>query len=315
MTLLTSIDIPQATRPITYDDRLLFVGSCFSDAISAQLAQYCFRLTANPFGPLFNPLSILEALQLTEVPELIEWGGLYHSMSHHGQCSAPTKDETSRLCQAAIDSMQQAFNDASVVFITFGTAWVYELKEGVSGLVDEGVSGLVANCHKMPKEWFTRRRLTVDEIVKPWQAFIEAHPDKHFVFTVSPVRHVKDGLHENQLSKAILLQAIDVMANGEGRMANAHYFPSYEIVLDELRDYRFYAADLVHLNDMGIQYVFERFCDTYFDDATREDMRLLHQYWLQSHHRLLHPDSEESKAFLNRLSAQREQLHQRFDWI
>ena len=136
MTLLTSIDIPQATRPITYDDRLLFVGSCFSDAISAQLAQYCFRLTANPFGPLFNPLSILEALQLTEVPELIEWGGLYHSMLHHGQCSAPTKDETYRLCQAAIDSMQQAFNDASVVFITFGTAWVYELKEGVSGLVD-----------------------------------------------------------------------------------------------------------------------------------------------------------------------------------
>ena len=299
MTLLTSIDIPQATRPITYDDRLLFVGSCFSDAISAQLAQYCFRLTANPFGPLFNPLSILEALQLTEVPELIEWGGLYHSMLHHGQCSAPTKDETYRLCQAAIDSMQQAFNDASVVFITFGTAWVYELKEGVSGLV--------ANCHKMPKEWFTRRRLTVDEIVKPWQAFIQAHPDKQFVFTVSPVRHVKDGLHQNQLSKAILLESIEQL--------EAQYFPSYEIVLDELRDYRFYASDLVHVNEIGAQYVFERFCDTFFHPATRQDMHLLHQYWLQSHHRLLHPDSEESKAFLNRLSAQREQLHQRFDWI
>ncbi len=307
MTLLTSIDIPQATRPITYDDRLLFVGSCFSDAISAQLAQYCFRLTANPFGPLFNPLSILEALQLTEVPELIEWGGLYHSMSHHGQCSAPTKDETYRLCQAAIDSMQQAFNDASVVFITFGTAWVYELKEGVSGLVDEGVSGLVANCHKMPKEWFTRRRLTVDEIVKPWQAFIQAHPDKQFVFTVSPVRHVKDGLHQNQLSKAILLETIEQL--------DAQYFPSYEIVLDELRDYRFYASDLVHVNEIGAQYVFERFCDTFFHPATRQDMHLLHQYWLQSHHRLLHPDSEESKAFLNRLAAQREQLHQRFSWI
>ena len=299
MTLLTSIDIPQATRPITYDDRLLFVGSCFSDAISAQLAQYCFRLTANPFGPLFNPLSILEALQLTEVPELIEWGGLYHSMLHHGQCSAPTKDETSRLCQAAIDSMQQAFNDASVVFITFGTAWVYELKEGVSGLV--------ANCHKMPKEWFTRRRLTVDEIVKPWQAFIQAHPDKQFVFTVSPVRHVKDGLHQNQLSKAILLESIEQL--------DAQYFPSYEIVLDELRDYRFYASDLVHVNEIGAQYVFERFCDTFFHPATRQDMHLLHQYWLQSHHRLLHPDSEESKAFLNRLAAQREQLRQRFDWI
>lgn len=307
MTLLTSIDIPQATRPITYDDRLLFVGSCFSDAISAQLAQYCFRLTANPFGPLFNPLSILEALQLTEVPELIEWVGLYHSMLHHGQCSAPTKEETSRLCQAAINSMQQAFNDASVVFITFGTAWVYELKEGVSGLVDEGVSGLVANCHKMPKEWFTRRRLTVDEIVKPWQAFIQAHPDKQFVFTVSPVRHVKDGLHQNQLSKAILLEAIEQL--------DAQYFPSYEIVLDELRDYRFYASDLVHVNEIGAQYVFERFCDTFFPPATRQDMHLLHQYWLQSHHRLLHPDSEESKAFLNRLAAQREQLHQRFSWI
>lgn len=310
MNLLTRIDIPKASRPITYDDQLLFVGSCFSDAISAQLAQYCFRLTANPFGPLFNPISILDALQLQEVPELIEWGGLYHSMAHHGQCSAPTREETHALCQAAIDSMQQAFAQASVVFVTFGTAWTYRM------------ANIVANCHKMPSEWFERHRLSVDEIVTPWRAFIEAHPDKHFVFTVSPVRHVKDGLHENQLSKAILLEAIEQLVQSSINrplvnrpLVNCHYFPSYEIVLDELRDYRFYAADLVHLNDLGIQYVFERFCETYFDEPTREDMRLLHQYYLQSHHRLLHPDSPASEAFLARLAAQRNSLRSRFPWI
>ena len=153
MNLLTRIDIPKASRPISYDDQLLFVGSCFSDAISAQLAQYCFRLTSNPFGPLFNPISILDALQLREVPELIEWGGLYHSMAHHGQCSAPTREETHALCQAAIDHMQQAFAQASVVFVTFGTAWTYRMANGDrrgSGAVK--MANIVANCHKMPSE-------------------------------------------------------------------------------------------------------------------------------------------------------------------
>lgn len=304
MDLSTPVNIPKSPQPLTYDDRLLFVGSCFADAMAAQLEQYYFRVTANSFGPLFNPLSVLQALELTEVPELIEWGGLFHSMAHHGQCSAPTQEETFALCEQAIRRMQQAFAEATVVFITFGTAWVYDL--------NRAALNPVANCHKMPAEWFTRRRLTVDEIVAPWQRFMDAHPDKRFVFTVSPVRHLKDGLHQNQLSKATLLLAIERLTSESGRIS---YFPSYEILLDELRDYRFYGPDMVHVNEVGVAYIFERFCQTWFDEATLKDMHRLHALWQQSMHRSIHPDSAQYQAFLARLEAQRAELRVRFPWI
>jgi len=252
------------------------VGSCFSDEIGEQMQQRYLNVTCNPFGTLYNPLSIAQALTMTETPELVEHEGLWHSMSHHGSFSRTTKEEAEQAVRGSIEMMQKAIKEASVVIVTFGTAWVYELKKGISGL---GVSGLVGNCHKLPERCFTRRRLSVEEIVAAWKPILEQYADKKWLFTVSPIRHIKDGLHENQLSKATLLQAVEQLGD---------YFPSYEILLDELRDYRFYADDLVHPSSLAVNYIWERFVDTFCTNQTKNELVLQHKRWKHEHHIPLH---------------------------
>ena len=244
------------------------VGSCFSDEIGAQMIQRALQVTCNPFGTLYNPLSIAQALTMTEMPEIIQHEGLYHSMSHHGSFSRADKAEALQTICASIETMQQTLQEATVVIITFGTAWVYEMNGAVVG-----------NCHKLPADTFTRRRLSVEEIVSAWKLILERYPDKHWLFTVSPIRHIKDGLHENQLSKATLLQAVEQLGD---------YFPSYEIMLDELRDYRFYADDLVHPSSLAVNYIWERFIDTFCTPQTRNEMTIRLKQWKQSQHRPLH---------------------------
>lgn len=302
MNFTTPIHIPAADKPIAYTDHILLLGSCFADNIAAKLAEYYFQITANPFGTLYNPLSIAQALSLQQVPELVEWGGLYHSMYHHGAFSSPDRLQTGQNIRRSIDCLQRAFAEASVVIITFGTAWVYE-QNGV----------VVANCHKIPADRFTRRRLSVEEIVSAWQPVLSAHSDKHFIFTVSPIRHIKDGLHENQLSKATLLLAIAQLAENQSVLID--YFPSYEILIDELRDYRFYADDMLHPSSVAVNYIWERFVSTYMSAATQQEMHPLHQLYLDRHHTLLHPDSPASRIFLSRLEQNLTALRSRYPWI
>lgn len=192
-------------------------------------------------------------------------------------------------------------NDADVAIITFGTAWVYE---------DKLTGQVVDNCQKRPATDFIRRRLSVDEIVDLWQPILKRYADKRFVFTVSPIRHIKDGLHENQLSKATLLFAIERLTGKE-----QVYFPSYEILLDELRDYRFYADDLVHPSTMAVEYIWERFADTFIASETRPQMQELHQLWLDRHHTLLHPETEEAQRFIRQTELRKQQLQVRYPWI
>ena len=206
--------------------------------------------------------------------------------------------------------MQEALQQASVVIVTVGTAWVYESEGEV-----------VANCHKLPANRFVRRRLTVDEIVNVWQPIIASMPDKHWIFTVSPIRHVKDGLHENQVSKAILLQAVDRLIsmslsyNLSTETLHCSYFPSYEIMLDELRDYRFYAEDMVHPSQVAVDYIWQRFVDTYMTTDTRNEMRALHQLWRDRHHRFLLPESPESQQFAAYIKTRLQALQPRYPWL
>lgn len=237
------------------------LGSCFVDSIARKMEEYYFRVTSNPTGTLYNPVSISRHIDL-------------------------------------LDS-------ADVAVITFGTAWVY---------VDNSTGLVVDNCQKRPASDFTRRRLTVDEIVECWQPILTRYPDKRFVFTVSPIRHAKDGFHENQLSKSILLLAVEQLVN-RSVSPQTVYFPSYEILLDELRDYRFYADDLVHPSSMAVSYIWERFADAFFAPETRVEMDELHNLWLDRHHKLLHPETEEAQLFLRRVAQRAEQLKQRFPWI
>ena len=251
------------------------IGSCFADSIGEQMVQRNLRVTCNPFGTLYNPLSIAQALTMTDMPELIEHDGLWHSMAHHGSFSRSDRTEAEQAVRSSIDALQQALAEATVVIVTFGTAWVYEQAGRVVG-----------NCHKLPETNFTRRRLSVEEIVAAWKPLLERYSDKHWVFTVSPIRHIRDGLHENQLSKATLLQAVESLTSEAGLTAD--YFASFEIMLDELRDYRFYADDLVHPSSLAVNYIWERFVDTFCTPQTKNEMNIQHKRWQFEHHRPLH---------------------------
>ena len=273
--LQTIVDIKPSEWKIGYEDKILMLGSCFSDEIGAQMQQRYLQVTCNPFGTLYNPLSIAKAfsLQLSEVNFQFH-EGLWHSMAHHGSFSRASKEEAEQAVRASIQTMQRALQEASVVIVTFGTAWVYEMN-----------GEIVGNCHKLPESCFTRRRLSVEEIVAAWKPILEKYSDKHWLFSVSPIRHIKDGLHENEISKATLLLALEAISRQHSAIS---YYPSYEIVLDELRDYRFYADDLVHPSSLAVNYIWERFVDTFCTNQTKNELVLQHKRWKHEHHIPLH---------------------------
>ena len=310
MKLYTTVHVAPSEKKIGYGDKILLLGSCFADNIGAKFEEHYFQTTINPFGTLYNPASIARAvLDMGYGPSgmgLVEHNGLWHSMMHHGSYSGVDKEEVIARCEESKIQMREALQQASVVIVTFGTAWVYEYEGEV-----------VANCHKLPANRFVRRRLTVDEIVNMWQPIIASMPDKHWIFTVSPIRHVKDGLHENQVSKAILLQAVDRLTSIQSNslMGSKSYFPSYEIMLDELRDYRFYAEDMVHPSAVAVDYIWQRFVETYMTTDTQQEMRVLHQLWRDRHHRFLHPDSPEAEQFAEHIKTRLQQLQPRYPWL
>ena len=281
MKLQTIVDIKPSEWQIGYEDRILMLGSCFADEMGEQMHRRGLHVTSNPFGTLYNPLSIAQAinLQISESSNLpmINHDGLWHSMAHHGAFSRPNKEDAEQAVRGSIEAMQNALAEATVVIVTFGSAWVYEME-----------GQIVANCHKMPESYFSRRRLSVDEIVEAWRPIVDRYPDKHWLFTVSPIRHIRDGLHENQLSKATLLMAVEQLTSLEGRSGGVSYFPSYEIVLDELRDYRFYADDLVHPSSLAVNYIWERFTEVFCTPQTRNQMQIEFKRWKQDRHIPLH---------------------------
>ena len=311
MDLQTKVNSKPSEKKIGYQDKILLLGSCFADNIGAKFEEYYFQTTVNPFGTLYNPASIATALNHpTSSYTILHHNGLWHSMMHHGSFSCPNKEELLQRCEQSRQQLQDALKEATTIIVTFGTAWVYEMDGQV-----------VANCHKMPADRFVRRCLSVQEIVDIWQPIIQAMPDKHWIFTVSPIRHLKDGLHANQISKAILLQAIDHLTQISTTLyhlipsCTIHYFPSYEIMMDELRDYRFYAEDMVHPSPLAVEYIWQRFVETYMSAATRDEMHVLHQLWRDRHHRFLHPDSPEAMAFAQRLSERLTALRSRYPWL
>ena len=314
MKLYTTVHVTPSETKIGYGDKILLLGSCFADNIGAKFEEHYFQTTINPFGTLYNPASIAKAvLNMGYGPSgmgLVEHNGLWHSMMHHGSYSGVDKEEVIARCEESKIQMREALQQASVVIVTFGTAWVYEYNGEV-----------VANCHKLPANRFVRRRLTVNEIVDMWQPIIASVPDKHWIFTVSPIRHVKDGLHENQVSKAILLQAVDRLIsmslsyNLSTETLHRSYFPSYEIMLDELRDYRFYAEDMVHPSAVAVDYIWQRFVETYMTTDTQQEMRILHQLWRDRHHRFLHPDSPEAEQFAEHIKTRLQALQPRYPWL
>lgn len=267
----TSIEITKSKHEITHKGSLLLAGSCFASNIGMMLAERKFDIDTNPFGVLYNPLSISTMLtrlitgeQFTpQSPELFEHCGKWHSILHHSDFSRGSQEELLDTINSHLNRCHNKTAQYDTVIITFGTAYAY---------IRNSDSTVVGNCHKLPSNMFTRRLLSIDKIVNATSDVIDRfhniNPDIKFIFTVSPIRHLRDGAHDNQKSKATLLLAIDRIMSSYPE--STLYFPAYEIVLDELRDYRFYADDMVHPSPVAVEYIWECFGKCFFNENTHK---------------------------------------------
>lgn len=281
--LQTPVETGRGAVSISLNDKVFVLGSCFADNMGQKMEDLGFDVCVNPFGTLYNPVSICNSVaRLTSgIPfsesECVQMGagaGLVCSFSHHTSFARRTEDEFLYVANASLEEASRRWKAATKVIITLGTAWIYEYTR--SGEV-------VSNCLKINAKEFTRRRLTVRETTALLMNMIARHPDKEFIFTVSPIRHLKDGVHGNQLSKSTLLLALDeVIAKFPER---CEYFPAYEIVLDELRDYRFYSPDMIHPSDQAVDYLWSRFVGFAVPPADLPELDSRRRDLLRSRHR------------------------------
>lgn len=287
--LTTPVLAPRLPFQIDFATGILSIGSCFADEIARRLQMSDFHILANPFGTLYNPASIAAALQrlIDDRPigpdDLVLHDGLFHSWHHHGSFSRPTPDETLLACNTSLHQAHLALRQADLLILTFGTAWVFEHLQS---------KAVVANCHKLPPATFSRRRMSVDEIVALWQPLLlNLHtllPHLHILFSVSPIRHLADGAHDNQLSKSTLLLAVDQLISQNTKLNTLSYFPAYEIVLDELRDYRFFDHKMSHPTDLAIDIVWERFQRASMAPAIQQQTHFNAKQHLREQHIPLH---------------------------
>ncbi len=290
----TIVHAGKAPFEINHQSTILFMGSCFSENIGEKLITLKFNVDLNPFGIIFNPASIAICLERIIQEkffvdnELVQYNDIWHSMLHHSQFSSLSKSETLEKINHRLQTSIHQLKTADYLFLTFGTAYVYLYKP---------TNQIVANCHKIPASNFERRLLTVSEIVETYRLLISSIKSLNnqikIIFTVSPVRHLSDGANGNNVSKATLLLAVhQLCAEGYG-----YYFPAYEIVCDDLRDYRFYAKDLVHPSDEAIEYIFDNFSDAYFSESTISLNKEIMEVHLAMQHKLEFPEHPSVNVF------------------
>ena len=301
MQLRTEIPLPKERNLIDYDSKLVLLGSCFSDNIGEKLAYFKFNSLVNPFGILFHPIAI-ENFILNSVNEkqfsdkdVFCHNEIWHSFETHSVLSSSSKNELLASINSAVKHSNKQLQEATHIIITLGTSWVYRYIE---------TDIIVANCHKIPQKKFSKELLTINEITESLDAAISLikslKKDVSIIFTLSPIRHLKNGFIENKLSKAHLLSAIHEVTDPKDKI---HYFPSYEIMMDELRDYRFYAEDMIHPNATAIQYIWERFRDTWISDNAVKIMDEVNSIQKDLTHKPFNPDSKQHAEFLDSIDA------------
>ena len=288
----TEVNIKPLNQTIHYSDGLLFLGSCFADEVGGLCRGLGFDAMVNPFGVLYNPASIAQSVERLDSgksfghEEVIQVGeGQYCTFSHNTAFWNSSEPALLEQVNQSLAGAHVHFLKSKWVIISLGTSWVFRDKE---------TQKVVSNCHKLPANQFERQFLTVEQSVQYLSEIVQRHPKKQFIVTVSPLRHLKDGLHENQLSKAALLLSVDEVCKWFG---NAHYFPAYEILMDELRDYRFYKEDMVHPTEQAVRYIWERFTDFAIDPKEKSAMKAAVELRQMLHHKPLFPESEPFKKF------------------
>lgn len=290
--LYTGVDIAPLSRRFNGAEPCFAIGSCFAAEIGERLAQSGIDISLNPFGTLYNPASIAAAVQrlvsaepFTQADVIFsEPLGRYNSFWHHTSFSNPTAEGFLAGANKALAAACEAFAKAEVCLVTLGTAWVFR---------HLGTDRIVANCNKVPAKEFSRERLSVEESVRLLSEMVSAGKDKEWIFTVSPIRHLADGAYGNSLSKATLLLATEQLVK---TFDNVHYFPAFEIMMDELRDYRFYADNMTHPSSQAAELIFMKFLDYAFTPQAVEAARKALKEYRRSRHRPLWESSLENKA-------------------
>ena len=295
-TYRTVLKLQPAPFSVGHSNQIMLAGSCFTGHIGERLAAFKFPVLTNPFGIVYNPASIARCFgrlfaenQFFSEHDIFENAGLWHSWEHHGIYSKPGKDETLAGMNAAYAASVAFLKKTNRLLLTFGTADVFEL---------QSTGQIVANNHKMPAAIFRERRLLVVEIVESTVGILQKiksrNTDLQVVLTVSPVRHLRGGAVANQRSKATLVLACEAICR---QLPFVHYFPAYELLLDDLRDYRFYAADMVHPSDVAVQYIWDFFAGTFFSEETKRLNERIGKIASAAKHRPFNPDTAEHRAF------------------
>ena len=309
MKLQTEIPlVSQQTNLIDYNSNMFLVGSCFSENVGKKLDYFKFQNHQNPFGILFHPKAIEVLVENAVQNKIYSENDVFfhneqwHCFDAHSRLSSPSKETLIAKLNSQIQATKNQLKKSTHIIITLGTAWVYRLIE---------TDGIVANCHKVPQKKFKKTILTVEEIrasLKNILTQIESvNSNAAVVFTVSPVRHIKDGFVENTQSKSHLLTAIhQVLSN------KICYFPSYEIMMDELRDYRFYAEDMIHPSALAIQYIWEKFQQVWISDETVKTMQAVDVVQKGMQHKSFNPNSEAHLKFLSKLEGKKHKLQLQF---
>jgi hypothetical protein len=308
----TLVEVPKYRWQTGYFQKCIFMGSCFTENIGNRMETLKYDVDVNPFGILYNPFSVSRGLRILiqqkefKAEDLIFSNGLWHSFSHHGRFSSTDKNEALEQINSRIIKSARFLKNAGFLFITFGTAWIYKFKK---------TGQPVSNCHKIPAKEFERVRLTVDEIVNEYRDLLteirKVNSSLKVVFTVSPIRHWKDGAIENQRSKAVLLLAIDKLIKEFGDDFCA-YFPAYEIVMDELRDYRFYAEDMIHISDVAVEHIWEKFQSALIDKESQQIAARVQKIVKAASHKPIHKNTPEYNQFVLQITNQIEELESKY---
>ncbi|AUC13767.1 GSCFA domain-containing protein [Tenacibaculum sp. SZ-18] len=314
MNLQTQIPLQKEVhRQIDYSSKLFLLGSCFSENIGNKLSYYKFQSTQNPLGILFHPKAIEQLVvnsmndkEYTE-EDIFELNERWHCFDAHSQLSNNVKEELLHNLNEAIKTTNEQLTNSTHIIITLGTAWVYR---HISS------DKMVANCHKVPQKQFLKELLSVDEVTESLESITalirSINPKVSIIFTVSPVRHVKDGFVQNQQSKSHLIAGIHNVIEPR---KNIHYFPSYEIMMDELRDYRFYKEDMIHPNQTAIHYIWEKFVYSWFNEFSLSTMKRVEEIQKGITHKPFNPNSEAHQKFLEKLKFKQEKLQKEFSFI
>ena len=309
----TEVEIPHSKFEINHYHKIITLGSCFAENIGKKMSDIYFNVDINPFGVLYNPVSVKNSLvrlmqnKFFHEKELFAYRELWQSYAHSSLFSDTSREKCLDKINNRFSKASEFMQKADYILITLGTAWIFE---------EQKTGSVVSNCHKLPSGNFNRRRLTIEEIVTHYSnLIIELNnnlPNIKLIFSVSPIRHWKDGAHENTLSKSTLLLAIDVLRK---QFNNIEYFPAYEIMMDELRDYRFYASDMLHPSEVAVEYIWKRFSDTYFDKSTINMNAEFEKLRTDLSHRPMFPDSNEYQSFKIHVEKQKENLKTRYPFL